>query len=155
MQDEKIITQKLGIAPFNLILIHPNFNFPTQLARAALPNKILLSDAVFNASHLVFVVEALRSGDLGLLNSAMQDRIHQPYRLPLIPGSDAVITAAQKAGAVTVLSGAGPSLLVFSPDRSLNKKISLEMQSAFQQAGLSSEVFFPEVSLKGAAVTSV
>jgi hypothetical protein len=29
------------------------------------------------------------------------------------------------------------------------------MQSAFQQSGLSSEVFFPEVSLKGAAVTSV
>ena len=151
LQENCVLTASLPVSAFNLILIHPNFHFPTHLARAALPKQILHSDAVFNASHLVFVIEALRTGDLTLLKQAMQDRLHQPYRLPLIPGAEAAILAAQNAGAVTILSGAGPSLLVFSPDRALNPVIASEMQSAFFQAGLSSEVFFPEVSLAGAA----
>jgi len=44
----------------------------------------------------------------------MQDRIHEPYRLPLIPGANDAIAAAKEAGAIKViLSGAGPSLLAF------------------------------------------
>ena len=153
LQENCVLTASLPVSAFNLILIHPNFHFPTHLARAALPKQILHSDAVFNASHLVFVIEALRTGDLTLLNQAMQDRLHQPYRLPLIPGAETAILAAQNAGAVTALSGAGPSLLVFSPSRALNPMIASEMQSAFLHAGLSSEVFFPEVSLAGAALS--
>ena len=54
----------------------------------------------------------LASGRIDLLSTAMQDRLHQPYRLRLFPWMDAVAAAAREAGALgCVLSGAGPSML--------------------------------------------
>ncbi len=54
---------------------------------------------------------------MGILTSyhrATEDRLHQPYRIPLIPGAEAAMSAAREAGAIAVvLAGAGPSLLAF------------------------------------------
>ena len=55
-----------------------------------------------------------------LLRTAMDDRLHQPYRLPLLPGSAELIETAYEHGAAgAALSGAGPSVLAIcdSPDQ--------------------------------------
>ena len=58
----------------------------------------------------------LRTGDLTLLGKAMDDRLHQPYRLKLIPGGEDAFNDARRAGAEAIsLSGAGPSVLAFAP----------------------------------------
>ena len=156
LDEGQVITQKLKIVNFNLVLVHPFFNFPTSAARAALPVQVSRCDAIFNTSHAILVIEALRSGNLELLKVAMQDRLHQPYRLPCIPGAEQAIEAAAQAGAaVTVLSGAGPSLLSFSPAPEKNRGIADAMQSAFQQKGISSEVFYPAISQNGASISTV
>jgi homoserine kinase len=114
LADGKIFARQLPIHAFSLVLVHPLFPFPTRVARAALPKQVPHTDAVYNASRVVLVTEALGSGDADLLRFAMQDRLHEPYRLPLIPGAQAAILAAKAVGAITVvLSGAGPSLLAF------------------------------------------
>jgi homoserine kinase len=42
----------------------------------------------------------------------MDDRLHQPYRLPLLPGASELIETAYRIGAAgACLSGAGPSVL--------------------------------------------
>ena len=52
-----------------------------------------------------------------MLGQVMVDKLHQPYRLPLIPGSTEAILAARKSGAAAaVLSGAGPSVIAFGLD---------------------------------------
>jgi homoserine kinase len=71
---------------------------------------------VFNAARSALLVAALAGGRLDLLPAALEDRLHQPYRAPLVPGSSRVMALGRELGAYGVtLSGAGPSLLVWCP----------------------------------------
>jgi homoserine kinase len=152
----KVIARKLPVSDFSFVIVHPNFIFPTRAARAALPKQVSHRDAVQNSSRVLLLSEALRTGDNDLLRIAMQDRLHEPYRLPLIPGANAAIKAGKNAGAIAVvLSGAGPSLLAFSPSSEANSVIATAIQEAFTQAGLASEILFPKISLDGATITSI
>ncbi len=93
----------------------PGFELKTEAARSALPETVSHRDATFNVSRACLVTAALLSGNLQALQAGMQDRLHQPYRAPLIPGFDRVLEAALTAGALGVcLSGAGPTLLAFA-----------------------------------------
>ena len=137
--------------PIHITLALPECDFPTQAARAVLPARVDRGDAIFNISRAVLVAEALCTGDLGLLGTTMEDRLHQPYRLPLIPGAQAALAAAKGAGAAAVaLSGAGPSLAAFSAQN--DPAIGAAMQHAFAAAGVDSRVFHLGVSDAGAEV---
>jgi homoserine kinase len=135
-------------------IVLPDFDFPTKQARAILPKQVERKDAIFNISRAVLVTEALRTGNLDLLGIAMKDSLHQPYRLPLIPGAVAALEAGKKAGASAVaLSGAGPSLIAFSSKEEAG--IGAAMKRAFESAGLSARIFELGTSYEGAEVTIV
>ncbi len=92
----------------------PNFSLSTRKARAALPETVPLKDAVFNLSHAALLAAALAKGDLSLLHCAMQDRLHQPYRMPLVPEFEKIVEIALAQGALSVcLSGAGSTMIAF------------------------------------------
>ena len=129
------LVRRLEVPPLQVAVTTPEFDLPTRAARAALPRQVPLEDAVFNLSRTAFVVEALRSGDLDLLGRVMADRLHQPYRFRLIPGAETAARAAREAGAVAVaLSGAGPSLIAFTPRDP--QAVAAAMVSGFRSAGL-------------------
>jgi homoserine kinase len=86
-QAEEVIYQRFEIPMIQVVIIVPDFHFPTREARAALPASINRGDAVFNLGLVPLVVQALRDGDLPLLARVMDDRLHEPYRLKLIPGA--------------------------------------------------------------------
>ena len=151
MHAGRVIARRL---PFHMdvkiTIVLPDFHLPTQQARAALPKKIPIRDAVHNISRAVLVTEAFREGDLDLLGRVMGDSLHQPYRLPLIPGAQEAMEAALQAGAEAVaLSGAGPSLIAFSETESGAGE---SMRRAFEAAGLKARVFPLKVSVEGANV---
>lgn len=152
----RVTSRNLSIAPLALAIVTPDFHFPTSQSRAALPIDIPHKDAVFNLSRVVMLTEALRIGYAELLSLAMQDQIHQPFRIPLIPGAAAAISAAQKAGAAAVvLSGAGPSLLAVLRRQTDLQSVTAAMAEAFRQAGLSSRVFSPGISQAGATAKMI
>ena len=156
IDEELVIPVRLNsfnpIIPIHITVALPNFEFPTLEARKILPEFVSRKDAVFNISRAILVTEALRTGDLNLLGAAMEDRIHQPYRLDLIPGAREVMDAARQNGAQAVaLSGAGPSLIAFT-SRKL-PVVGRAMQKAFLSAGLSSRIFELEISQQGAKVS--
>ncbi len=102
--------------PQNLLcaVFIPPFSLSTRKARAALPATVALKDAVFNLSHASLLTAAIASGQIDLLQYAMRDVLHQPYRMPLVPGYEEIVRIAQDAGAmVTCLSGAGPTMISF------------------------------------------
>ena len=138
----------------NLSQIHttvalPDFYYPTREARAALPKKVEHQDAVFNISRAILLTEALRTGNMELFGIAMEDKLHQPYRLPQIPGAIQALAAAKAAGAsAAALSGGGPSLIAFSSRP--NPEIGDAMQQAFQAAGLTSRIFELSPTQQGA-----
>lgn len=106
--------QPLECAAWQAVYVLPAQRLSTRAARAALPKKVSLADAVFNMGNALAVREALRTGSLPALAEAMQDRLHQQYRLPLLPGAADALAAAQRAGAAAGLSGAGPGLIAFT-----------------------------------------
>jgi homoserine kinase len=141
--------EKLPVVDLTAVIILPDFDLPTAEARAALPAQVPLADAIFNVSRMGLLVPALASGDYAKLTVAMQDRLHQPYRLPLIPGMAAAFTAVRQAGAAAVaLSGAGPSLIAFAPDN--HTAIGEAGQAAFAAVGLKSRVYKLGIDTRGA-----
>ena len=134
-----------------ITVVLPEFHLPTQESRTALPQQVSLKDAVHNISRTVMVAEAFRNGDADLLGKAMTDTLHQPHRVPLIPGAQAAMDGAKGAGASAVaLSGAGPSVIAFSAKQ--DPAIGEAMKHAFEERGLQSRVFQLKMSNHGAEV---
>lgn len=133
----------------------PNFELSTAEARKVLPSEYSRKDAIFNAAHLGLLVRALETGRGDWLRSAMQDKIHQPYRKSLIKGYEVVYSAALNAGAYgMVISGAGPTLLALvSTDKA--QDVCQAMESAWQKEGVVPEVKILKVDFQGARRTDV
>ena len=84
----------------------------TAEMRAALPSVVPHAAAARQAGRASLLATAIMTSDAGLLRAAMTDELHQPYRLPLLPGSTELIELAYERGAAgACLSGAGPSIL--------------------------------------------
>lgn len=93
------------------VLLIPDFEVLTEKARKVLPKTIPFADAVYSASHAAAVAGAFASRDYARLANAFGDRLHQPYRLKLVPYLDDVIAAGRKAGALGGwLSGSGSTV---------------------------------------------
>ena len=86
----------------------PGFELATSRARAALPATVTHGEAVRALGRVAALVRALETGDPELLALGLDDTLHVPYRLPLIPGGAEVVAAGTRAGAYGVtVSGAG------------------------------------------------
>lgn len=84
----------------------------TAEMRAALPAAIPHAAAARQAGRSALLATAIMTSDAGLLRAAMADELHQPYRLPVLEGSRALIDTAYDRGAAgACLSGAGPTVL--------------------------------------------
>lgn len=82
----------------------------TKQARAALPEAVPFSDAVFTAGRAAVLAGSLAAGDLSYLMEATEDRLHQQARFGIAPDAATVCAALRDAGFAAFLSGAGPSV---------------------------------------------
>ncbi|MEJ2542061.1 MAG: homoserine kinase, partial [Gemmatimonadota bacterium] len=90
----------------------PGVPLSTRAAREALPGSVTHAAATRNAGRLGLLIPALAAGDADLLALAMEDELHVPHRIPLIPGAESALAAARTAGAwAATLSGAGSGLM--------------------------------------------
>jgi homoserine kinase len=147
------------IWPQFLVFI-PDTELETKAAREVLPDNVSRRDAVYNVSRLGLLVASLGSGnwrkDSQILKIALQDKLHQPYRAPLMPAFDAVQNAALENGALGVtLSGAGPSILIWleadvkSTFKESVKSVILQTAAA---KGVSGKVIKLEIDVQGCVV---
>lgn len=145
------LMRRMELPVMQVVVVLPNIHLPTHAARAVLPADFSMKDVTFNLGRSILVVEALRSGDLHLLRQAMDDRLHLPYRLPLIPGGQQAMDAAYAAGASAVtISGAGPSLIAFTDGES--QAVADAMLNAFRAQDTPARVFILQTTPEGAAV---
>jgi len=145
------ITQRIAIAPQKVVVCVPDFHFLTSTARAAVPQQFSRSDMIFNIGRAMLVIEALRNADYALLGRAMDDRLHEPYRLPLIPGAVAAKAAALAQGASAVaMSGAGPGLIAFTTVN--HHAIGAAFVAAFAEANLNARYWVLDTLAHGATV---
>jgi len=104
--------------PWRLLLALPTVSLATEKARALLPDQYARAEVVANLQRTALLVAAFALGRGDLLRVAMQDRLHQPYRMEACPLLPRLLPLAGDPGIFGVaLSGAGPAmLLIANPD---------------------------------------
>lgn len=120
------------------IVVIPNFKVRTEAARAVVPATVSRQDAVFNIQRAALFVAALCERRYELLREAMRDRLHQPYRAPLVPGLEEVLSLENLQGLIGVaLSGSGPTVLALATSHF--EQVAKAIVACFQWRGIECE----------------
>ena len=136
-----------------LLVAIPPASLSTEEARRVLPSQYSRADAVFNIQNSMLLLTAFVQGRGEYLASALQDRIHQPYRAALCPLLPALHELAGTTGILGVaLSGAGPSVLIFvDPHAEVSaKKIAAQVAAHLNRKQLAAELLLTQIAEKGA-----
>jgi homoserine kinase len=101
-----------------VIVFVPDFSLQTKKARQVVPMEVKISDAIKNISQTNIILESLYSKRYDIMHYAIYDRLHENFRASLIPGYIEVKNTIMNDGAYFAsLSGAGPSIFSFVPER--------------------------------------
>jgi homoserine kinase len=146
--------QVARIAPkgkWPLLLAVPEESLSTEEARRVLPTHYSRADAVINIQNSMLLLAALVQGRSELLSSALEDRIHQPYRAALCP----LLPALQKLAGVSgilgaVLSGAGPSVLIFLDAKVSAVRSKARIADHLRASRLPAELISTSINARGA-----
>ncbi len=127
----KYLSQSLDIPEnWQFIFAIPDFELLTSEARAVLPDDYKRGDVVFTSSRTALWTTAVALNKPELLSVASQDRLHEPYREPLIAGIQACRERLREVGVkVCYLSGAGPTLAALSTDASTTEQCKAAMKT--------------------------
>jgi homoserine kinase len=106
------VVQRFDVSSdLHFVLFIPDFEVATSEARKVLPATYPRTDIVENLANVALIAAAFASQDYKSLQDAFNDRLHEPYREPLIPILRDVVRAGQKAGALGgFLSGSGSTI---------------------------------------------
>lgn len=138
-----------------VLLLVPDFELRTSDARRVLPAQYSRADAVHALSHAALLAAGLASGDLSALGAAMRDRLHEPFRAPLVPGLSDILEGARDFGALgAALSGAGPSVLCLYDRREVGvqARLSAFLARVMRQHELTGKVLPLSVDAQGVRV---
>ncbi len=126
---------------FRIIVALPDISVETREAREILPEAISIDDAVCNVGWASGMLHAMIKRNARKIGTYLDDRIALPYRAKLVPGFEAVRSAAMSAGAYGVsIGGSGPAVFAISEGNA--DKIRRAMISAFREsAGLKADSF--------------
>ncbi len=131
-----------------LLIAMPKTSLSTKTARALLPEMYSRVDAVANVQAVALLAGAFATGRGDLLQMAMGDRMHQPYRAPVCPLLPALLPFAGRDGILGVaLSGAGPSVLLILREDADAEKAHGVVASAAESHGLAVEVVTTRVGV--------
>ena len=134
-------------AAFEVAVVVPDFPLPTHQARAVLPDSYSKADAVFNVQRSALLIAALATGNISAFPSALEDRLHQPYRQRLVPGLEEILRLRAPGLLGCCLSGAGPSILVFFEKG--HAGVVRHVQQIFEAHGHQAEILDAQVDRQG------
>lgn len=132
-----------------LLLAIPEQSLSTEKARAVLPAQYSQADAVVNIQNSMLLLAAFTLGRPDLLTSALNDRIHQPYRAPLCPLLPCLQRLSGQNGVLgAVLSGAGPSVLMFLDPKANQRKTAKLVAAHLKKHDLSAELLSTSIAAR-------
>jgi len=96
----------------SFVVASPHVELLTKESRGALPATLPFFDAVKSINSAAYLTAVFATGAYEKLAHSVGDFMHEPYRLPKIPGGRAAIEEGIRAGGLTGwLSGSGSSVL--------------------------------------------
>jgi homoserine kinase len=131
-------------------VIHPKIEIKTSYAREILPKEIPLKSAIRQWSDVGSLIAGLHKGDYDLIARSLQDFIVEPVRKKLIPHFDDLKAESLAAGALGGgISGAGPSVFMFSENLATAKKIEAAMKEIYRQTSIDFNLYVSEINSAG------
>lgn len=152
--DGSIVYRKLDWPEdWNITICIPEYELATDISRSVLPKEVPMQDAVYNAQRMGMFVQAVHTKDSALMKLALKDRLHQPYRMKLVPGLEKIAEKLKHEENVLgcVLSGAGPSILIISEKNNLDK-IKSTVKEVWNDLNLKADIISLPVETQGAVV---
>jgi homoserine kinase len=151
-ESEALVARIIPKGKWPLLLAVPEDPLSTEEARKVLPTHYSRADAVTNIQNSMLLLAAFVQGRPDLLASALEDRIHQPYRAPLCPLLPALEKLAGTNGILgAALSGAGPSVLIFLDPRANPARTKAKVAAHLRDAGLKAELIPAAIANRGQA----
>jgi len=116
---EGIVARSLPLdARWRFVVVVPDHELPTADARRVLPSHVPFADAVHNVAAVALLMAGLANAD-DFVASSMDDCLHQPYRMALLPFAQPLLGRLREAGAAgSCWSGAGSTMLALCDDES-------------------------------------
>ncbi|MCA9732147.1 homoserine kinase [candidate division KSB1 bacterium] len=149
LANEKLFScQILPPGELKAVAIIPEIEILTKEARTLLPNEVPFKVAVNNVQRASLFTAAMATGRFDLLREASKDMLHQPFRKKLIPGFDAILAGAYKAGAhAAFLSGSGSTIVALSSDG--HEKIGNAMMQVVQELDYTAKILILDIAQHG------
>lgn len=123
-----------------LLVLYPDKALETKKSRGVIPAKVPHKDAAFNAAHSALLVSSILTGKYKLLKTAMEDRLHQPYRMEIVEHMEDIFKLYENAGAYGwYLSGSGPTVAAVIPQKD-KEKIMNKITPWAKENGFSHEI---------------
>ncbi|EAR13917.1 homoserine kinase [Polaribacter irgensii 23-P] len=133
-----------------VVAIHPQIQIKTKDARAVLPTKIPLKNAVIQWANLGGLVSGLYTENYQLISNSLVDVVAEPARKRLIPFFDAVQNAARKAGALGAgISGSGPTIFALCKGDKIAEVVHKSIEESYSNKGIDFEMFISKVNQIG------
>ena len=122
------------------VAVVPRERVSTATARGALPAEVPHADAVDTLARAIGLVIALERGELDDLPVLLQDRLHEPYRAPLVPGIEHLRDLCGDCGCLGVtISGSGPTMLLWCR-RADAAAVAARASAVLNDAGIGADV---------------
>ena len=135
-EDDQLLHMVLPAPKLQVALCIPHKTVETNAARKILPANYPQSDIVFSTSRIAFLIAALLQDKPDMLEFAMKDVIHQPFRKTLIGPVDEAFAKAKDAGALSAfISGSGSTLAAFVSLDDNAEKVAQAMAEPFLSLG--------------------
>ena len=133
-----------------VVAIHPQITIKTKDARAVLPKKIVLKDAVTQWANVAGLISGLYTDNYNLISNSLVDIVAEPARKPLIPFFDEVKNSALKAGALGAgISGSGPTIFALCEGNEVAEKVYHSIEESYKNKGIDFEMFISKVNQEG------
>jgi homoserine kinase len=141
-------------AGLTAVVVHPDLEIETAMARKLLGDTVPLADAIQQWANLAAFVDGLHRGDFDLIARSLVDTIAEPRRAPLVPGLAKVKQAAVDAGALGCsLSGSGPSMFALCRNAADAERVASAMTATVSAViGGESQTYVSSVAPQGARV---
>jgi len=138
-----------------VVAIHPQIEVKTKDARAVLPKKIELKDAVTQWANVGGLISGLYSNNYHLISNSLVDIIVEPARKKLIPFFDNVKDSALKAGALGAgISGSGPTIFALCKGDAVAEAVYKNIEESYRDTGIDFELFISKINQEGIKIVS-
>ncbi len=131
----------------------PDYELSTEISRSVLPKEVSMKDAIYNLRHSAMFVQAVYEKDEELMKLSLKDKLHQPYRMKLVPGLSQIMNDLKHTDGVLgcVLAGAGPSVAIIQ-NGTKNDIIKETVQNAWNNINVNAQIYTLPVLNEGAKI---